>query len=267
MWDVLLKQQVLPVPEPKIVASIEARMGSSRLPGKVLKDIAGQPALTRLLRRLRQCKKLDSIILATTTLAADDALVDWANKEKLPYFRGSEEDVLNRVVKAQQQTGSDIVVEICGDCVLIDPEIVDMAIETFLENDCDVVSTCRQKGYPMGMAVQVFRLSALEKVEKEIMDPPVREHVSLYFYEHPELYKIIHLLPPQRWYAPHYRWQLDYPEDLEFIDNVYKSLEPKYGGTFGIEEIMSLLNEKPELVKINQHCVENIPRQKQAVCN
>ena len=121
-------------PIPKVVASIEARMGSSRLPGKVLKDIGGQPALTRLLRRLRHCKRLDSIILATTTSPKDDVLVAWAQKEDVSYYRGSEDDVLNRVVTAQQAADSDIVVEICGDCVLIDPSLVDMAIWTFLEN-------------------------------------------------------------------------------------------------------------------------------------
>ena len=194
---------------PRVIASIEARMGSSRLPGKVLADINGQPALTRLLRRLRRCKTLDGIILATSLSPADEALERWANAEGVAVHRGSEEDVLQRVVEAQRKMQSDIVVEITGDCILLDPEIIDMGVTTFLENECDVVANVSKLSFPMGMDVQVYRLPDLEEVERTISDPAVREHVSLYFYEHPERYRIIHLFAPRRWYAPDYRFQLD----------------------------------------------------------
>jgi spore coat polysaccharide biosynthesis protein SpsF len=245
---------------PRIIASIEARMGSTRLPGKVLADVAGQPALNRLLRRLKRCQQLSGIILATTTAPADDVLEQWAHSQDLPVFRGSEEDVLQRVAAAQRQMQSDIVVEITGDCILLDPELIDMGVTTFLENDCDIVSTCRKLSYPMGMDIQVYSLRRLEEVERTIFDSAVREHVSLYFYEHPELYRIIHLFVPARWYAPNYRFQLDYPEDLHFIREVYRHLEPEYGDAFGIEEIMALLRRLPSLVEINRHCLEKSPR-------
>ena len=245
---------------PKLVASIEARMGSSRLPGKMLKDVAGQPALTRLIRRLKHCRKLDAIVLATTSAPADEVLVDCARAENILYYRGSEEDVLARVVEAQQFAESDIVVEINGDCILLDPQIVDMGISSFLENDCDVVSNCRKPGYPMGMGVQVFGLDILKEVEREIDDLPVREHVSLYFYEHPERYKIIHLMPPARWSGPDYRFQLDYSEDLQFINEIYRALEPAYGEVFGLEEIMNLLRDNPKMLEINSHCKEKAAR-------
>lgn len=241
---------------PRVFASIEARMGSSRFPGKVLADICGQPALTRLVKRLRRCKMLDGIILATSVSSTDDTLEKWANSERLPFHRGSEEDVLHRVVEAQRKMRSEVVVEITGDCILLDPEIIDLGVKMFLENDCDVVSNGRKPSFPMGVDVQVYRLCDLEEVERTIFDPAVREHVSLYFYEHPERYRIIHLFALHRWYAPNYRFQLDYPEDHQFITEVYRRLEPVYGDAFGLEEIMALLKREPELVEINRHCIE-----------
>ncbi len=244
----------------RVIASIEARMGSSRFPGKVLADICGQPALTRLVRRLRRCRCLDDIILATSVSPVDDALAEWAEAEKLSCHRGSEEDVLARVVGAQRQMRSDIVVEVTGDCILLDPEIIDMGITIFLENDCDVVTNVRKASFPLGMDVQVFRLRDLEEVERTIADPAVREHVSLHFYEHPERYRVFHLFAPARWYGPDYRFQLDYPEDHRFITEIYRRLEPQHGDGFGIEEIMQTLVKEPSLVDINRHCVEKATR-------
>lgn len=240
----------------RVVASIEARMGSSRLPGKVLTDIAGAPALSRMVRRLRRCESLDGIILATSVNAADDVLAAWAEMEGIPVHRGSEEDVLARVVGAHQQASSDIIVEICGDCPLIDAEVIDIAVATFLQNDADVVSNTARPGFPQGADAQVFRRVALEHVAERISDPAVREHVSLYFYENPAQYRIIHLAPPPRWRSPDLRLQLDYPEDLAFIRALYGRLEPEYGDAFGLDEILALLIREPDLAKINAHCVE-----------
>lgn len=244
------------VVKPRVVVSVEARMGSTRLPGKVLADINGVPALTRLYRRLSLCKEVDNIVLATTVSPADDQLISWANKHGVAYFRGSEEDVLSRVVKAQQSMGADIVVEVTGDCTLLDPGLLDMGVLTYFANDCDVVANVRVPGYPQGADIQVFSLSLLEKVEAEILDPAIREHVSLYFYEHPEMYRIMHLLPPPRWNQPELRLQLDYDEDLQFIREVYRKLEPQYGDNFGLEEVLSLLRENPAIAKINAQCIE-----------
>ncbi|MCL9683568.1 cytidylyltransferase domain-containing protein [Legionella maioricensis] len=245
---------------PKVVASIEARMGSSRLPGKVLTDIGGVPALTRLIRRLRQCKALDDVVLATTTSSKDDELVAWAQTNNVPVFRGSEEDVLARVVGAHQMMGSDVVVEVTGDCPLLDSTVIDLGIETYFANDCDVVTNARVASYPQGADVQVFQLKALSDVATTVWDAAVREHVSLYFYENPDKYKIIHLIAPQMWKAENLRLQLDYPEDLKFIRAVYSRLEPQYGDSFGIHEILNLLKQDPALREINAHCVEKAVR-------
>lgn len=245
---------------PRIIASIEARMASSRFPGKMLVDIHGQPALTRLVNRLKRCRMLDGIILATSTSPTDDALEAWARAYGIACHRGSEGDVLQRVVEAHKKMQTEIVVEITGDCILLDPELIDMGIETFLENDCDVVANVRKLSYPMGMDVQVFRLEGLVEVEQTVTDPAVREHVSLYFYEHPERYRIFNFFAPARWHGPEYRFQLDYPEDRRFITEIYRRLEPDYGDNFGIEEIMTLLRQEPHLVEINRHCVEKAAR-------
>jgi spore coat polysaccharide biosynthesis protein SpsF len=245
---------------PRIVASIEARMGSSRLPGKVLADIAGQPNLTRLLTRLRAATRLDGIVLATSTDSADDAVADWAAAQQLPCYRGSEDDVLNRVVEAHRMMESEIIVEITGDCPLTDPEIIDQGIDTFLHNDCDVVSNCYKLTYPMGADVQVFRWQDLEWVEQNIDDPPVREHVSLYFYENPDRYRIIHMRAPASCHGPDLRFQLDYPEDHDFIEAIYRRLEPVHGPVFGVSAIMDLLRREPVLTEINQHCEERSTR-------
>lgn len=242
---------------PRVIASIEARMGSSRLPGKVLADVHGKPALSRLLHRLRRCECVDGIILATSVDPKDDPVAAWAAAEGLTCHRGSEEDVLQRVVEAQRKMGSEVVVEVCGDMTLLDPEIIDLGVETFLGNECDVVTTTCKPSFPVGADVLVCRLSDLEWVERNVPDPLMREHVALYLLRHPERYRIIHLLASKGLRAPERRFVLDYPEDLEFIRAVYSRLEPEYGEDFGIREILSLLERDPAVGEINRHIQES----------
>lgn len=244
----------------RVVASVEARMGSSRLPGKVLMDLGGKPALARLIDRLRQCRMVDDIVLATSTAPGDDVLAQWGQGYGVRVHRGSEDDVLQRVVDAQRSAGSTLTVEITGDCPLLDPELVDLGIGSFLANDCDVVCNVRLPSYPQGADVQVFRTDALADVAATISDPAVREHVSLYFYEHPELYRVIHLMAPASSQAPDLRLQLDYPEDLAFIRAVYARLEPELGPYFPVPAILDLLAREPELARINAHCEEKAVR-------
>ncbi|MEW6664767.1 MAG: glycosyltransferase family protein [Thermodesulfobacteriota bacterium] len=244
---------------PRVVASIEARMGSSRLPGKVLADVRGKPALSRLLDRLNRCRRLDGIVLATSTHPQDDPVAAWAASEGVFCHRGSEEDVLRRVVEAQRMLGSEIVVEVCGDMTLLDPELTDMGIVTFLENECDVVTTACKPSYPVGADVVVCRLIDLEWVEGNARDPEFREHVALYLFRHPEKYRILHLFAPRRLEDPECRLVLDYPEDLEFIRTLYERLEPAHGGEFGLPEIMELLRKDPQLREINRHCGKETP--------
>lgn len=240
----------------KIVASVEARMGSSRMPGKVLMDVFGKPAIQHLFDRLRAAEMLDDMVLATTTSPADDALEAWAYRYGVHVFRGSEEDVLDRVVRAQAMMEADIIVEVTGDCPLLDPAVVDLGVETFLANDCDVVTNVRLPSYPEGVDVQVFYFDALKKMADTIDDAAVREHVSLYFYENPKIYRVINLVAPKVWRMPGQRLQLDYLEDLELIRTLYARLEPRLGPLFGLTDLVALLNKEPSLRDINAHCEE-----------
>ncbi len=248
-------------PSPRVVASIEARMGSSRLPGKVLADIHGQVALGRLVNRLRCCQMVDDVVVATSTAKGDDILAEWCLQQAIPCFRGSEDDVLNRVVEAHRFMKSDLVVEITGDCPMTDPDVVDLGVETFLAHEADVVTNCGNRlTWPMGQYVQVFPLTLLEEVDRTVPDAAVHEHVSLFFYEHPERYRILELLAPKRWREPTWRLQLDYPEDLEFQRQAHALLEPTHGPNFDTEEIVALLRQRPDLTEINLHCEEKSAR-------
>lgn len=245
----------------RVVASIEARMGSSRLPGKVLEDICGTPALQRLVDRLRACRSVDEVVVATSTSETDDVLASWCGDYGVSCYRGSEEDVLDRVVAAHRAAGSDLVVEITGDCPLTDPAVVDLGVETMLAHDVDVVTNCGTVlTWPMGQYVQVFPLALLAEVNERERDSAVHEHVSLFFYEHPERYRTINLIAPRHWQAPDWRLQLDYPADLEFQRAVHNLLEPTHGAVFGMEALMPLLHRDPSLVAINIHCEEKSVR-------
>jgi len=243
---------------PKVVASVEARMSSSRLPGKMLMDIAGKPMVLHVLDRLAHASLLDDIVLATTINPADDELASVADKAGYKVFRGSEDDVLKRVVDAHTLMQSEIIVEICGDCPLIDPSLVDLAISTYTNNSCDVVSSGLEQSYPQGTEVQVFSYKALEHVSLTIDDAAVREHVSLYFYEHPEIYKVVPLVAPDELRSPDTRLQIDYEEDLMMVRELHHVISTER--LFGIREVLSCLQQYPEIVEINRNCEERSVR-------
>ena len=227
----------------KIVASIEARMGSSRLPGKVLKNFGDETTLSLLVKRLQNSKYLNDIVIATSVSSKDDLICNWCIENNISFFRGSEDDVLDRVVMAHEKMGSDLIVEI--------------TVQTFLDNDYDVVTNCGNSlSWPMGMYAQVFSLENLKWVNKNISDLVVHEHVSLYFYENPNLYKVYELIAPQNVSYPNMRIVLDYEEDFIFLTKIYEILSAKYNDFFGINDIVNLLKSQPELLSINKNCKE-----------
>jgi len=226
----------------------------------MLADVVGRPALLRVLDRIARATTLDAVVVATTTGADDDPLVHAVEQAGVRCFRGSEDDVLGRVVGAHRMMGTDIVVEVTGDCTLIDPEVIDLGVEMFLANDADVVANVAKPSYPMGVDVQVFRLAALAEVEASVHDPAVREHVSLFFYENSQRFRILNLVAAKRYRAPQLRLQLDYAEDLELIRQIYRRLQPRYGDAFGTPEILDLLAAEPALADINRYCIEKPTR-------
>lgn len=245
---------------PRVVASIEARMSSSRLPGKVLADIGGKPLLTLLLNRLRAAASLDAVVLATSTASADDALASWAADNSVAVFRGSEDDVLARVVGAHRTMGSDVIVEVCGDTPMIDPELVDAAIGAYQAGGADVVTTTVKPSYPQGCDAQVFAFADLAEVARTVFDPAVREHVSLHFYENDARYRIRHLEAPASLRLPDQRLQVDYAEDLALVQAIHARLSPAYGDLYPLSAIVDLLSANPELARINKGCAEKAVR-------
>lgn len=241
--------------KPRIIASVEARMGSSRFPGKMISDVCGMPALGRVFQRLKRCRNIDGIVLATTTSTKDKVLTEVADSMGIPYYMGSEDDVLLRVVEAHRMMNSDIIVEITGDCTLLDPGVVDQGVRNYLCNHADVVCNTWSPSYPQGIDVQVFSLKLLESVEGKTNDPADREHVSLHFYEHQDEYTVFNFVAPERFHHPEYRFQLDYDEDYVFIKEIYSRLLPTKED-FGIEEIFALLEKNPGLLRINSHMTE-----------
>ncbi len=245
--------------ELKIVASIEARIFSSRLPGKVLRPICDIPVLAHMVLRLKRSSFIHGIIIATTTNPQDKAICQLAKEEKVGYFQGSEEDVLERVVECHKRTGTDIIIELTGDCPLIDVYWVDKTIEKFLENKWDFVSNCIPMTFPRGLDCKVFRFSDLKWMGENIKDSAAREHVSLYFYEEHDRYVIGTVKAPSWLRYPKYRWTLDTKEDFEFIKRVYEALYPE-NNYFNSWDIMQLLKNNPDLLEINSKVVQKAIR-------
>ena len=228
----------------RIVASIEARMGASRLPGKVLMDIAGLPALSRMLARVRQSHRIDDIVIATSTAAPDDAIAAWADGEGLAVYRGSEDNVLERVLEAHRSMRSDLVVKLCGDCPVIDPDVIDLAIARFERGDVDFVTTTMPQSYPEGLDVEVFERAALEDVAARCDDAHVREHVCSDFYRAPERWRLASLEAPPALRRPELRLLLDYPSDRDVLIRLYQRLDDLHGDRFTTAQLIALIDRE-----------------------
>jgi len=225
----------------RIVATIECRMTSTRLPGKVMMEaINGKSMLEIMVERVKRVKQINKIVLATTINKTDDCIVTLAKKLKIGYYRGSEDDVLTRVLSAAKKNHADIIVELTGDCPLIDPEIISQVIDCFLCNKCDYVSNSY---YPTGISVQVFSLVALKKANHEGLTLQDREHVSLYIVKNPDKFKQITLSPPPKLKRPDIILTLDWPKDYKLIKTVLKKLYPK-NKNFSCYDIVELFEKR-----------------------
>ena len=235
----------------KIVAIVASRMTSTRLPGKILKEMAGKPALVHLIERLSRSKYLQEIVIATTTNGTDDLVVETAQREDVNYYRGSEMDVLARTVEAAESVGADYIVQITSDCPLADAAIIDWVIEYMLDHPyCDYVSNDLVRTFPLGLDVEIFKTVDLRKVEQNVHIPEVREHVSLFFYTHPERYYLANVEAPFFLHHPEYRLTLDTEEDYKLIRLIYENLYPS-NPFFDAYAIVRLLLSHPEYLRIN----------------
>jgi len=252
------------IKERKIVASIEARMASSRLPGKVLKEIEGKPVLKILIERLSQSKFIDEIVIASTTNPLDEKIERLGRKLNTYVYRGSEDDVLRRVVEAVKSVSGDIIVEITGDCPLMDPEVVDYVINEYLKNypKYDYVANIGHVGnevrqVPIGMDVRVFSFEHLNYINEITNDPEDREHVSLYFFRTGKSrFNLYNVSTPDKWKRDYYpRLALDTEEDFIVIKKIYKTLS-KEKKNFNLEDILDFLDKNMDILKINSQVVQ-----------
>ena len=232
----------------KIVAIVQARMGSTRLPGKVMMDLLGEPVLVRDVNRLKRSELLDEIVIATTNLPTDDLIVSLCKELGWKYYRGDENDVLDRYYQAARTYNADAIVRVTSDCPMIDPGIVDKVIRTFLENaDTDYVSNILPpRTFPRGLDIEVMTFEALERAWINDKDPKQREHVTPYIYRNRDMF-IIRGVFNETDLSSH-RWTLDTPEDLVFIRTVYEHFE---NDVFSWEDVLEYLDGHPDVVNIN----------------
>lgn len=250
----------------KITATVQCRMTSTRLPGKILLQACGKTMLELMIERLKRIPSLDEIVIATTTNVEDDCLEAIAKKMGTRLFRGSEHDVLDRVVKAAQQAQTDLIVHFTSDCPLIDPFEAEKVIQKYLHGKYDYVSNVLERTYPRGMDTQVFSRALLEEVVRLTQDPAYREHVTLYIYENPQKYVCGNVKAPKEYYAPTTRMTLDYPEDYALIRTVFEQLYP-HNKNFLLYDVMRYLNENPDVAALTRHLKQKDARPLEAACH
>ncbi len=236
----------------RVVAVIQARMGSTRLPGKVLKPIAGQPLLWHIVHRLKKCRSLEDIAVATTTNPADEAIVEWCNAHNVTVVRGPEDNVLARYAGTAEKLDADLIVRVSSDAPFIDPGFVDHLVATLIEQDGDYVlleegAECAHEG------VDPFSRRALDRLMMDAaQDPAAREHVTGYFKLHPDFVKIVRAAPYPPLAKKGGRFTIDTPDDLAFIEAVHARLAAN-AGEASLADLLLLLEREPELNQINAH--------------
>jgi spore coat polysaccharide biosynthesis protein SpsF len=229
----------------KVVAIIQARMGSSRLPGKVLKKVLNKTLLDYQLERVKRANLIDEIVIATTLNQIDDDIVQFSESMSIPYYRGSEQDVLSRYYQAAVLFDADVIVRLTADCPLIDPQIIDRTIGEYLSDQTlDYASNTIERTYPRGMDTEVFSFALLEKLNKEATSALNREHVTSYISEHPSLFRIRQVKDSKN--VSRLRLTVDTPKDFLIISQIIEILY-KRCLCFSYEDILNLLNERVDL--------------------
>ncbi|MEG6584989.1 glycosyltransferase family protein [Dendrosporobacter sp. 1207_IL3150] len=234
----------------RTVIIVQARMTSTRLPGKVLKEVLDKPLLQYQIERLKRVKSAEELVIATTTNSTDQPIVNLCNKLGVSIFRGSEEDVLGRYYHAATTYGAEAVVRLTSDCPLLDPQLVDNVIQLYKKSypDYHYASNVLTRSFPRGMDTEVFSYTALAEAFIEANVKPEREHVTSFIYNRPGRYKTINYLYKED--QSRHRWTVDTPEDFELVSRIIKSIYPAKE-CFTLEDCIELLNKNPEWENIN----------------
>lgn len=235
------------------VAIIQARMSSSRLPGKVLRQVEGKPLIEYQIERVKKANLIDKIVIATTLSEADMCIYDFCKEVGVECFRGSENDVLDRYYKCAMQYGADVVIRLCADNPLVDPHTIDSVIQFYMESKVDYVSNgCPPETttFPDGADLEVFSIEALARAHREATDRLDREHVTFYIWKYGNGFSTAQLQQELDWSK--YRFTVDYPEDFEVVEYVIKELNKR--GSFGhLAEIVEIIKSNPTIKKRNAH--------------
>jgi len=230
------------------VAIVQARWGSSRLPGKVLEDIGGRPLLARVVERVQASTTCDAVVVATTTDVQDDLVVDLARQCGADTFRGSVDDVLDRFHRAAAEAGADVVVRITADDPFKDPEVIDLVARQLLDDSAlDYASNTLAPTFPEGLDVECFTFRALEQAWEQAELPSEREHVTPFIWTHPDRFALRNVASEHDF--SHLRWTVDYPDDLDFARAVYERLAGR--DMFNWHDVLELLEREPQLSAIN----------------
>jgi glutamate-1-semialdehyde aminotransferase/spore coat polysaccharide biosynthesis protein SpsF (cytidylyltransferase family)/predicted dehydrogenase len=237
-----------------VVAIIQARMGSSRLPGKSLAEIEKRPMLWHVIQRVRRARLVDRVVVATSIASADDAIENMCRENGVPCYRGSENDVLDRFYHAARAEKAGQVVRITADCPLIDPEVIDLVVRRFQRGDLDYASNSMVRTYPDGLDTEICSFSALERAWHEATKTSEREHVTPYLRS--EKFRTANVENGSTSMYLHYRWTVDETEDLEFIRAVYKAFRERE--SFGMKDVLELIERNPGLEKMNSDIVSNV---------
>lgn len=236
----------------KVGVVIQARMGSTRLPGKVMKLLGDRPVLWHVVERVKQSKLIDMIIVATTNSDEDNTIVEFCKKNSINYYRGSEKDVLDRYYKTAKYYKLDAIIRVTSDCPIIDSIVIDKLVKTYLDNkeQLDYVSNSMIRTYPRGLECSIFSMEALKESWENATKEYHKEHVVMYIREHKEKFKIMNICNDKM--LSNYRWTLDTKEDYIFLKCIYNNLY-KSGSIFTTNDVLELLKEQPELININAH--------------
>jgi spore coat polysaccharide biosynthesis protein SpsF len=233
----------------RVVTIIQARMGSTRLPGKVLMDVAGQAMLQRVIERAARIDGVAEVVVATSTAQPDEAIVSACREWGIRCVRGSEDDVLSRYRLAAEEASAEAVVRVTSDCPLLDPEVSGQVVRRFVEERPDYASNIEERTWPRGLDTEVFTAEALKNADRQADQPYQREHVTPYIEEQTDRFRILPVTGGED-HSEH-RWTVDTPEDLRFVREVYDELGGD--GLFSWTDVLELVQRRPELREINRH--------------
>jgi|APSaa5957512622_1039677.scaffolds.fasta_scaffold119129_1 spore coat polysaccharide biosynthesis protein SpsF (cytidylyltransferase family) len=237
-----------------ILAILQARFSSTRLPGKVLKKILGKPMLSLQLERIKHSKRIEELIVATSTEDSDNKIESLCKSMEIPCFRGSLNDVLDRFYQAALPYKPENIVRLTGDCPLIDPLIIDNVIDLCIRGEFDYVSNALEPTFPDGLDVEAFKFSALETAWKEAFLPSHREHVTPFIYQNPERFRIDNYR--NNIDLSYLRWTVDLPQDFELVRQIYEALY-RQNPKFTTQDILTFLHNNPSLLQINKSILRN----------